>query len=437
MKTNLLEATIEDIENTGNNSIDGYYPFSTKDNNDNKVFSFKEIIGLFISDILNKELDSFDENSFKEKCLQQFEDLINDSSYNNVIEETYFSENRLTLDSLLVYQTYKASQKSKKIFEIFKQLNRKKDLNINFESNVNFIERIILDELKSNLKSKPSKSTSSSYLTFLEPLFSKDLKFISKNKRYFTQNIEKFFELYLFIYCSQLALNLKPNINALEEPKARDLYFILNHEKVSVERKKIMDNGYSNLYERAKYIFPYLSLLRVLSIISKNNDLRLYDLVKKFDKNTSNTEMIDAFNIKFRKAKKLNSSFLKSDSTVKALDSLLNSAYEQFRDNFNKRNALDKYIKAFEKQVAKAFLQTRGRAGKILVLDQDTIVLLTNIAIGDKKKLRFQDLLKELKERGICFDSKSQNELLELFERIGNIERKSDSGDAVYVKTTI
>ena len=437
MKTNLLEATIEDIGSK--NSINNFYPFSTKDDRYNKVFSFNEIIGLFISDISNKELDTFDENTFKEKCLKQFEDLINDSSYDNVIEEIYFSENRLTLDSLLVYQTYKASPKSKKIFEIFKQLNSKKDLDINFESNVNFIERIILDELKSNLKSKPSKSTSSSYLTFLEPLFNKDLKFISKNKHYFTPNIEKFFELYLFIYCSQLALNLKPNINALEEPRARDLYFILNHEKVSVERKKIMDNGYSNLYERAKYIFPYLSLLSVLSNVSNEEDLRLYDLVGKFDNNHTDIEVIDAFNIKFRKAKKLALSLLSSESIEKALDALLNSAYEQFRDNciVDRKNALDKYIKAFEKQVAKAFLQTRGRAGKILVLDQDTIVLLTNIAIGDKKKLRFQDLLKELKERGICFDSKSQNELLELFERIGNIERKSDSGDAVYVKTTI
>ena len=433
MKTKLLAINEEDIKSA--NEIKKFYPFKVRDN----IFSFNEVIGLVISDISKQEIDTFNENNFKANCLKQFEDLINDSSYDNLIEDIYFSKNKLILDSLLVFQTYKASPKSKKVFEIFQQLINGKDLNIDFEKNVNFIERIIIDELKSNLKPKPSKSTSSSYLTFLEPLFNKDLKFISKNKHYFTQNIEKFFELYLFIYCSQLALNLKPNINALEEPRARDLYFILNHEKVSVERKKIMDNGYSNLYERAKYIFPYLSLLSVLSNLSNEEDLRLYDLVSKFDNSHTDIEVIDAFNIKFRKAKKLDSLLLSSENVEKALDSLLNSAYEQFRDNcvVDRKNTLDKYIKAFEKQVAKAFLQTRGRAGKILVLDQDTIVLLTNIAIGEKKKLRFQDLLKELKERGICFDSKSQNELLELFERIGNIERKSDSGDAVYVKTTI
>lgn len=327
MKTKLLETSIEDIGSR--NEINNFYPFNTKDDRYNKVFSFDEIIGLFISDISNKELYTFNENDFKKKCLKKFEDLTDDSSYINLIEEIYFQDNKLVLDSLLVYQTYKASLKSKKIFEIFQQLTNKKDLNINFETNVNFMEKIILNELQNDLKTKQFKNVSTSYLTFLEPLFNKDLKFISKNKHYFIQNIENFFELYLFIYCSQLALNLKPNINALEEPRARDLYFILNHEKVSIERKKIMNNGYSNLYERAKYIFPYLSLLNVLSKIEGDNDLRLYDLINKFANNTTDVEVIDAFNIKFRKAKKLDATLLNSENIEKALDSLLDSSYKK------------------------------------------------------------------------------------------------------------
>ena len=70
-------------------------------------------------------------------------------------------------------------------------------------------------------------------------------------------------------------------------------------------------------------------------------------------------------------------------------------------------------------------------------MDQDRLILLTNIAIGDKKKVRFQELLNEFNSRSIYFDIKSQVELINVYEKVGNIERKSDSGDAVYVKTTI
>jgi DNA phosphorothioation-dependent restriction protein DptG len=64
-------------------------------------------------------------------------------------------------------------------------------------------------------------------------------------------------------------------------------------------------------------------------------------------------------------------------------------------------------------------------------------LLLTNIAIEDRKQLRFQDLMHEFNQRGVYFDQQSQNTLVELYERVGNIDRKSDSGDAVYVKTTL
>ena len=290
-----------------------------------------------------------------------------------------------------------------------------------------------------NIKERIEKALKTTLTDVKKESSFKDLEFISKNKSYFMQNIERFFELYLFIYCSQLALNLKPNKHALEVPKARELYFILNHETVSVERKRVMQKGYSYLYDRVKYIFPYLSLLSVLSKAYDEDDLRLYQLTNKFINDEQAIESLDNFNKKFREAKKLGIGLLKSSSINEALDSILDSTYEQFKDNcvVDRKNALDKYIKAFEKQVAKPFIQSRGRAGKILVLDQDTIILLTNISIGDNGKLRFQELLEEFENRGIYFDTRSKNELLELFERVGNIERKSDSGDAVYVKTTI
>jgi len=147
------------------------------------------------------------------------------------------------------------------------------------------------------------------------------------------------------------------------------------------------------------------------------------------------------FHTKFRETKKLQleNGLIQENNIREILINIFNSSFEQFKEGnkVDRKNALDKYLKAFEKQVASPFIINRGRAGKVLVMDQDRLILLTNIAIGEKKKVRFQELLNEFNSRGIYFDIKSQVELINVYEKVGNIERKSDSGDAVYVKTTI
>lgn len=221
----------------------------------------------------------------------------------------------------------------------------------------------------------------------------------------------------------------------MSDPKSQELYFILNNETASKERKKIQEFGYKKLYEKSKYIFPYLSLLAIFSK-KLGEDIKFYKLMDTFKE--SDTPVIDEFNNLFRKSRALDGQEEPSLNLLDSLKRLMNSSFEQFKKGHSTRNdVFNKYIRGFENNVSKPFLINRGRAGKVLVLDQDRLILLTNICIGDKEKIRFQELIKEFNKRGIYFDTKSQTELINTYEKIGNIERKSDSGDAVYVKTTI
>ena len=95
------------------------------------------------------------------------------------------------------------------------------------------------------------------------------------------------------------------------------------------------------------------------------------------------------------------------------------------------------YVEAFEKRVAISFILARGRAGKVLVINQDFLLLLTNISIANRERLRFQELVSEFNRRGFYFDKISQQSLVGFYERVGNVERLSDSGDAVYVRSTV
>ncbi|NQY07757.1 MAG: DNA phosphorothioation-dependent restriction protein DptG [Flavobacteriaceae bacterium] len=136
--------------------------------------------------------------------------------------------------------------------------------------------------------------------------------------------------------------------------------------------------------------------------------------------------------------KELKKEDFKIESVKDFIKSIFKSVNEQFIIEGSKKKAvIGRFSTAFEEQIGKTFLSNRGPSGKVLVLDQDTILLLTNLAIGDKEQLHFQELMERFNQRGVYFDSRSIDELINLYERVGNIDRKSDSGDAIYVKSTI
>lgn len=438
MKHKLLESTVESIGSK--TLIERFYPLTTKFDNPNLVFSYAEITGLFVSALSGKEAKNFDAMLFKEKCLNAFSKSMDDDSFLEMIENMYFSDERLTLDSIEVYQTLSASTNSKNVFELFNHLIDLEALDIDFISDNNFMDKIVISQLHDTLEAKEIQPTSESYLPFIDKVFNKDLQSLSGNKHYFKQNIEKFFEVYFFIYASQLALNLIPNRNALAKPESRELYFILTHEKASTERSKLVQRGYSHLFDSVKYIFPYMSLLTALSNSVSQKNLRLYDLLDILDDTTESIEAVDNFAMRFREAKKLPlDEIKKSDSIEQALFKLLDLSFDQFKEGHtvDRTSALRFYENGFKRQIAKNFIVNRKRAGNVLVLDQDTILFLTNMIVGSGNKMRFQHLLNEFNKRGIYFDAKTRNELIALFERVGNIEKKSDSGDSVYVKATI
>ncbi|MFR0656824.1 DNA phosphorothioation-dependent restriction protein DptG, partial [Pantoea sp. SIMBA_079] len=69
-------------------------------------------------------------------------------------------------------------------------------------------------------------------------------------------------------------------------------------------------------------------------------------------------------------------------------------AMEQFRVLQSHRSGVNKkYMLELEGQLGADFIVNRGRAGKVLVLNQDQLVLLTNLSIGSQEKLRLHELV--------------------------------------------
>lgn len=426
----------EDIGDT-NESPSTFYPFVNNDGKVNyQVFNLESMMGLLVSYITEKKLSKdFTYDKFKQKCLDAFKGQLSDSEATSILEAVFFHDNTVPSFSLLLFQAHLPDAKSKKVFDVFKLMMKQDDYQITFDAKLNFLEASIVKQFEQELKDDKHNDQTVSYLPFLDELFTKDVAFLSKNTHYFTQHAEQFLKLYLFLYTSQLALNLHPH--TFEAPESRPLYFILNYEIASTERKRLVYEGYRPLYEHAKYIFPYLSFLETLMKLTDKPNLRLYEFPQLFDDSPEAVNALSVFEREFRVARKLQPLLIEHTTRDQVMQSLLASVYEQFQGQTSRIDIFENYRRAFERQSAEPYIQGRGRFGKVLVLEQDTILLLTNVAIEGRKQLRFQDLMHEFNKRGVYFDQQSQNALLELYERVGNIDRKSDSGDAVYVKTTL
>ncbi|WP_130537863.1 DNA phosphorothioation-dependent restriction protein DptG [Thiomicrorhabdus indica] len=431
-----LESASVELIGIKNVPPESYYPLTAKDVSKTPVYDLKEIMGLLVSYVSEKKLPyKFDYDEFKASLLSDLKKDLSDPTAIDVIEAVFFPENKIPTFSIALFQAHTASEKSRKFFQVFKLLMKQDDYQIKLSTKLNFLEQRVEDYFLETLEVNNHNDQTVSYLPFLDDLFTQDIAFLSRTPTFFKENAEKFLQLYLFLYVSQLALNLHPH--TFERPVSRPLYFMLNYEKASKERSKLVHNGYKTLYEHAKYIFPYLSLLETLQKVTEQEDLRLYELPEQVGDSQSAINAVDQFNKEFRLARKLPEKDFSSMSLNQSLNELMNSCYEQFKDQSTRGDVFEKYRRAFDRQICSPFTQARQGFGKILVFDQDYIVLLTNIAIADKGQIRFQELISKFEARGVYFDQKSKMALLDLFEKVGNIDRKSDSGDAVYVKSTI
>ena len=91
----------------------------------------------------------------------------------------------------------------------------------------------------------------------------------------------------------------------------------------------------------------------------------------------------------------------------------------------------------FVKYVEKNFAKRRGPLGYNLNMTEDDIILMTKICINNNEKLKLNELFEEFELIGLFFDRDSKTKIVELYEKLNLLEKKSDSGDAQYVKSVL
>ena len=432
----------ENLVPTDKNKLASYLPIRNKGND----FDWDVITGMVLGHAIKKQVKQYDFDQFREDCRIEFQSHLDDPKFWDVLDRMYFSSKAIFNISPL-FLLFKAQRKGSgktelgtsnvRMGELFLELLGPTYSPGDVKDRLNFVELHMLNVLQKKLtRSADFNRSEQSYLPYIAESFQSDIKFLSNHPKYLLQELTNTLRLYAFGYCSQLALNIGSWKDG--EPSSKPLYFILDNEKASAERVNVQKYGYKLFTIASERLFPLLSALEVLQNKGLKRPLwQVYAEAILYPNGPDILEVLNKYLIAFAEIRELPR---KPEATTieAAFDQLLTLAIEQFKDSKTTRSEInEKYTKELEKQICGDFIQTRGRAGRVLVLNQDWLLLLTNLSIGENEKLRLHELLSEFKKRGFYLDGQSQQILVSFYERMGNIERMSDSGDAVYVRKTV
>jgi DNA phosphorothioation-dependent restriction protein DptG len=436
----------EGLSPTSNNKSSSYIPVRNKGND----FAWDIITGLVLSHALRKQIKQYEFEQFRSDCKSLLQSkLIDFPSFWDVINRVYFTTESICKISPL-FLLFKVQRKGESKASLGAANVRMSDLFSNLMGGLvlkdelvekhNFIEHEILTIFSSKLEDfHAADSLDQAYLPYLSDAFQTDLSFLAIRPQYLLQELTNLLKLYAFAYCSQLSLNIKDwkNKKAVSKP----LYFILDTEKASSERTQLQRYGYRLLADTFVQVFPILSALENLQQGEHKRPLwQVYQDVIACSEQDKLLTDINAYLKKFIEdrigATRLEQ-HQEATSTSEAFEQMMDLAIEQFQVETSTRDEINgKYAKAL-KELCSDFIQSRGRSGRVLVLNQDQLMLLTNISIGNKDKLLMNDLMREFERRGFYLDKQSQQALVDFYERMGNVARMSDSGDAVYVRKTV
>ena len=316
-------------------------------------------------------------------------------------------------------------------------------------SNSNLFVKILKEALVPFGSNNPSNIVKEyTILPFIKKSCSEDITWLLKQK----ESVKiKYFHLLLHFYTcyavTQAITFLSPKKHdAPLEPTS--FYFILNSEKASVNHDAVV-SGWSHRIPKQSLdkLFGKSQALDILnSVLSEDGKVVgfYYDVYKAlsatpFEENKYYCEkLLELYQQEKREVFKRRAS---EDGSIEEMSTTITS-YEDFTEKLERLCVglqSPSYVSRMRKKVidllSVRFLQIR-RGNFVLVLDNEMLIFL--IAMFTKgKKVKLDDMYKLFNGYGIFFNRGSRLAIEEYLLKLNLLDRKSDSGEAQYVKVIL
>jgi len=285
-----------------------------------------------------------------------------------------------------------------------------------------------------------------SFLPFVSDLFNQDLLFMISDTSFFVKDFDKLLEYYYFFYVSQLALRFD-KMFGVEVLEPIPIYFNLDWEKTSKIRTSYIE-GWAYLSPKIRSLFSHVISLELLNHSSGSEQIltyaSLFEIVQSLDDSErENFQQDVTLLLDYYKAHVQDVDWKDFFVTEKYEDPILNEIFKlqraiefQFTTSGRKGIPLN-YAKWFEKYSEPHFFKKRGQLGYTLNITQDFLIFFIRLSIKHQSKVKLKQLYEEFEKRGLFFDRDSKDHIIKLLEKLNLLEKKSDSGDAQYVKSIL
>ncbi|SNS20315.1 DNA phosphorothioation-dependent restriction protein DptG [Anaerovirgula multivorans] len=313
---------------------------------------------------------------------------------------------------------------------------------------LNVLERLMLNGLP-KLSEDQSKKEIQYYnsLPFISKIFKEDLSFMLEDTKFFLSGFQMLLKYYYFFYVAQLSLKFS-KLCHMEIDNEEMLFFNLDWETTSKTRTSYM-RGWKMLESNMRALFSHANTLEILNTKDHKQCYDYWGIKQQIinmnteEKSQFSNSIKDAINIYKQNIKdidwnKFNFSTSHEDEIYDHINELFRTIDYQFNESkTSRKKAYNSYAKWFEEFCKSNFLRKRGSLGYTLNITQEYLLFLTKLCIKNQDKMKLKDLFEAYTKRGLYFDRDSQTKIIQLFEKLNLIEKKSDSGDAQYVKSIL
>lgn len=416
------------------------------------VSEFSGVVGAFSRMISNKELKGeFNADKLIDEVAEQIGEYEGSSSkevFKDIIRTMFIDGDNLVDFDIKTINYIPASSADEKIAKFLFSTLFDKSLNDEVSKHYdreldNVLYRLVLKALPELNTKEFSIGEYNCYLPFVRELFIKDLKFILSNEELYKSSLKRFLEYYYMFYVSQLIMKLK-NFEKADITVPDKLYYTLSWESTSKNRTAYQF-GWEKIKGSANSLFSHAITLELLNYHNLDKQLGYIELAHIFsncNKEYIENELLSLFNAYVNQIKdKVWDDFkeIPRETEVngfKYVYKLFDAIEYQFVQSSRTR-AYEAYRNWFVRFVYDNFAKRRGQLGYNLNMTEDDIILMTKICINNKGRLKLSKLFHEFELRGLFFDRDSQTKIIQLYEKLNLLEKKSDSGDAQYVKSVL
>ncbi|WP_214708024.1 MULTISPECIES: DNA phosphorothioation-dependent restriction protein DptG [unclassified Exiguobacterium] len=269
--------------------------------------------------------------------------------------------------------------------------------------------------------------------------FKQDLIHLSQNPKFFLDNLNHLLVHYTFIVISQTVLQTN-RFTKFNHEKIMPLFFLMEWEKGARWRTSYM-SGYKLLKEQVEDFYKHEHALNIVcqipAIKAKKNLYyhHLDELLTSTGEDAVATyiqSLYDWMNNFYTIYTAIETPFYTPEKT---LDEAFRDLAKSISSGLSNENK-SRYPTAFDAFVLKFYKKHGGSLGSLLAVNQEQLLALIACSIK-QEKIELNKLWHELEARGLFFDHHSKEEIVGLLDKLNYLEKKSDSGDAQYVKSIL